>query len=111
MLHESALFDVLTCGDQNHGPTTSMYYQDPDGNQLEVQVDNFDSAEEATAMMAGPLFAENAIGTDFDPEELCAAVDRGEDEAKLKIRKEVGPRGPEVAPLVLAKIKEGLVGA
>jgi len=24
----------------NHGPTTSIYYQDPDGNQIETQVDN-----------------------------------------------------------------------
>ena len=61
--------------------------------------------------MAGPLFGENALGTDFDPEELCAAVDRGEDETKLKTRKEVGPRGPEEAPVVLAKIQSGTVGA
>lgn len=61
--------------------------------------------------MEGPLFAENALGTDFDPEELCAAVERDEDEAKLKMRKEVGPRGPEEAPIALAKIREATVGA
>ena len=88
-----------------------MYYQDPDGNQLETQVDNFDEPDDATAMMSGPLFAENALGTDFDPEELCAAVDRGDDEALLKIRKEVGPRGAEEAPVVLAKIQNAPVGA
>lgn len=27
-----------------------MYYQDPDGNQLETQVDNFDNPDDATAM-------------------------------------------------------------
>ena len=88
-----------------------MYYQDPDGNQLEVQVDNFDDPEEATAMMSSPLFGENALGTDYDPEELCAAIDRGEDESKLKIRKEIGPRGAEEAPKVLAKIQSATVGA
>ena len=31
----------------NHGPTTSIYYSDPDGNRLETQVDNFDTVEEA----------------------------------------------------------------
>lgn len=96
---------------QNHGPTTSMYYQDPDGNQIETQVDNFENPEDATAMMEGPLFAENALGTDFDPEELCAAIDRGEDETKLKVRKEIGPRGPEDAPAALEKIRSATVGA
>src|SRR3546814_5178524 len=31
----------------NHGPTTSMYYADPDGNQIELQVDNYDKIEDA----------------------------------------------------------------
>jgi hypothetical protein len=88
-----------------------MYYQDPDGNQLETQVDNFENADDATAMMAGPEFEENALGADFDPEELCAAVERGEDEEMLKKRKNVGPRGAEEAPAVLAKIGEATVGA
>ena len=30
----------------NHGLTTSMYYRDPDGNKVELQIDNFDSIEE-----------------------------------------------------------------
>ncbi len=88
-----------------------MYYQDPDGNQLETQVDNFENPDDATAMMAGPEFAENALGADFDPEELCAKVERGEDEEKLKTRKNVGPRGAEEAPKVLAQILDANVGA
>ena len=88
-----------------------MYYQDPDGNQLETQVDNFENPDDATAMMTGPEFAENALGADFDPEELCAEVERGEDEEKLKTRKNVGPRGAEEAPKVLAQILDAKVGA
>lgn len=88
-----------------------MYYQDPDGNQLETQVDNFENPDDATAMMAGPEFAENALGADFDPEDLCAAVERGEDENALKTRKNVGPRGADEAPIVLAKILDAKVGA
>ena len=88
-----------------------MYYQDPDGNQLEVQVDNFDDPAEATKMMESEAFAENALGADFDPEELCAAVERGDDDTALKQRRNVGPRGAEDAPAALAKVREGLVGA
>ncbi|GAB7346859.1 hypothetical protein MBLNU459_g1943t1 [Dothideomycetes sp. NU459] len=76
----------------NHGPTTSMYYKDPDGNMIETQVDNFDDAEEANAFMFSKHFAENPIGTDFDPEDLIERLRRGEDEQKLKQRVEIGPR-------------------
>lgn len=88
-----------------------MYYRDPDGNQLETQVDNFDTPDEATAMMESPEFSQNSLGTDFDPEEFCAAVERGEDDAKLKIRKEIGPRGLEEIPKIIASINAAPVGA
>ena len=88
-----------------------MYYRDPDGNQLETQVDNFENAEDATAMMGSAEFTENSVGTDFDPEELCAAVERGEDEAARKVRKEIGRRGPEEIPTILARINAAPVGA
>jgi catechol-2,3-dioxygenase len=77
----------------NHGPTTSMYYEDPDGNTIESQVDNFDTAEEAAEFMASPLFAENPIGVDFEPHELIARLNSGEDEKSIKKRGEIGPRG------------------
>lgn len=77
----------------NHGPTTSMYYTDPDGNRIETQVDNFDTAAEASEFMAGPAFAQNPIGTDFDPEELCRRLERGEDHREIKKRVEIGARG------------------
>src|SRR5712671_3675594 len=31
----------------NHGPTVSMYYKDPDSNQVELQVDAFRTKQEA----------------------------------------------------------------
>ncbi|KIW55989.1 hypothetical protein PV05_04692 [Exophiala xenobiotica] len=81
----------------NHGPTTSIYYQDPDGNLLETQVDNFETNEEATAFMKGKYFAENPIGTDIDPEDLIDRIRNGEEDAELKRRVEIGPRGiPDV---------------
>jgi catechol 2,3-dioxygenase-like lactoylglutathione lyase family enzyme len=76
----------------NHGPTTSMYYMDPDGNRLESQVDNFEGAEEATAFIASASFRENPVGVDFDPEELARHVRSGEDDASIKKRADIGPR-------------------
>lgn len=81
----------------NHGPTTSMYYKDPDGNLLETQVDNFDNVDDATAFMKGAAFGENPIGTDFDPEALIERIKAGEDDKVLKKRIEIGARGvPEL---------------
>ena len=51
------------------------------------------------------------LGADFDPEELCAAVERGEDESMLKVRKNVGPRGAEDVPKILAQVQNAPVGA
>jgi len=70
----------------NHGPTTSIYYRDPDGNRLETQVNNFDTNNAATDFMESAAFAENPIGTDFDPEELIARIRAVEHDAKLKER-------------------------
>ncbi|PVH70570.1 glyoxalase bleomycin resistance protein dioxygenase [Cadophora sp. DSE1049] len=75
----------------NHGPTTSMYYKDPDGNKVEIQVDNL-SNDEATAFMMSKEFDENPVGVDFDPEELVLRVESGEDEASIKKRPNIGPR-------------------
>ncbi|KAF9877907.1 glyoxalase/Bleomycin resistance protein/Dioxygenase [Colletotrichum karsti] len=77
----------------NHGPTTSIYYKDPDGNMLETQVDNFDTVEETTAFMTGANFTENPVGTDFDAEEMIEALRAGKDEKTLKKLRQIGPRG------------------
>lgn len=77
----------------NHGPTTSMYYRDPDGNTIETQVDNYESPEEANAFMKSKYFAENPIGTDFDADEFVKRLRAGEDESAIKARPEIGPRG------------------
>lgn len=61
----------------NHGPTTSMYYKDPDGNKVELQIDNFDT-EETNRWMRSGEFAENPIGVIFEPEELLARYRSGE---------------------------------
>lgn len=67
----------------NHGPTTSMYYVDPDGNQVELQVDDFECAEDLLAWFRTSTFAENPIGVPFDPERLVAAYEAGTPDADL----------------------------
>ena len=62
----------------NHGPTTSMYYKDPDGSRVELQVDNFPTAEETNRWIRSGDFAANPIGVVFDPEELVARYAAGE---------------------------------
>lgn len=79
----------------NHGPTTSMYYGDPDGNQVELQVDNYDTVEEAGEFFFSDQFATNPIGVDFNPAELIARLKTGEDERAMKLRPASGPRGVE----------------
>ncbi|RFU24783.1 hypothetical protein B7463_g11556, partial [Scytalidium lignicola] len=77
----------------NHGPTTSIYYCDTDGNRIETQVDNFDTVEEIMRFIQSPEFAENPIGTDFDPEILVERLQRGDEEKEIKKREEIGLRG------------------
>ena len=76
----------------NHGPTTSVYYEDPDGNAVETQVDNFSTVDEANAFMTSDLFRENPVGTDIDPDELLSRLDDGASDEALKQRVEIGPR-------------------
>ena len=53
----------------NHGPTTSMYFKDPDGSRVELQVDNMPSREAIDRWMRSGEFAANPIGVVFDPQE------------------------------------------
>jgi len=61
----------------NHGPTISMYYRDPDGLRVELQIDVFATMDEAHAYLTGPDFAENPIGIIFDPEQLIRDYEAG----------------------------------
>lgn len=67
----------------NHGLTTSLYYQDPDGNRVELQVENFASAAELQGWFARPDFASNPIGMNFDPEDLIKLYESGAPQSEL----------------------------
>ena len=70
----------------NHGPTTSMYYRDPDGNRVELQIDNFATAEEGQAWMRSAAFDRNPIGVEFDPDALVKKFRSGVPVAELVAR-------------------------
>jgi hypothetical protein len=54
----------------NHGMTTSMYFRDPDGNEVELQADNFPSMDECKAWFRSEAFFANPLGVQFDPDLL-----------------------------------------
>jgi catechol-2,3-dioxygenase len=74
----------------NHGPTTSMYYFDPDKNQIELQVDNVSEDRFAEYFDNGE-FTDNPIGTKFDPDEMTAKLAAGVPESDLLKRPDGTP--------------------
>lgn len=86
----------------HHGITVSMYYADPDGNQMEFQIDCLATADDANALMHSPRWALNPIGVEYDPDDWLARLRAGAPAADLLERKEdlpVSPiRGAMMAP-------------
>jgi catechol-2,3-dioxygenase len=57
----------------NHRFTTSLYYHDPDGNEVELSVDNFATKDEGNHFIQSEDMAEIGkppFGYSFDPDEL-----------------------------------------
>ena len=67
----------------NHGPTTSLYYHDPDKNEVELGCDNFETREELNEWFANGLFAKNFYGYNFDPEVAYAQHMSGAPDAEV----------------------------
>ena len=82
----------------DHGLTTSLYYVDPDGNSVELQVDNFgDWNASSEWMRTAPEFKTNPIGINTDPDMLLDAWKSGADAAEIHRRSFAGefdPRTP-----------------
>ncbi len=78
----------------HHGLAVSMYYADPDGNQMEFQVNAFGSSDECNDFIRGPDFAANPIGVEFEPEDWLAKVEAGasfSDFLVLRVHEPVSP--------------------
>lgn len=78
----------------HHGVTLSMYYADPDGNQMEFQVDACPTAQAANAYMDSEHFAVNPIGVEYDPDEWMAKLRAGTPGKDLLPRKSDLPVSP-----------------
>lgn len=78
----------------HHGITVSMYYGDPDGNQMEFQVDSFPSNDQANEFMRGLGFDTNPIGVEYDPEDWLAQMKAGASATDFLLRKVHLPVSP-----------------
>lgn len=67
--------------------TSSLYYHDPDGNEMEITCDNMPTRSECAAFMGTPEMAEAMqppfFGSTFDPEELLRLRKGGAPEGQL----------------------------
>ena len=70
----------------NHRFTTSLYYHDPDGNEVEFSVDNLPSKEACFEFVKSEDMAEIGrppFGYEFDPEELARLYHSGADAVQM----------------------------
>lgn len=81
----------------DHGMTFSIYYEDPDGNNVELQVDAFGSwARSKEFMRSAPEFAANPLGHFFDPDLVQRAMSSGV--SFEAIRADIGSYAPDPLP-------------
>jgi len=79
----------------DHGPTTSFYYKDPDGNIVELFVDNFGNWEKSREYMESSTdFQKNPLGIFVDSEKLVAARQTGMSFVELHRRAYAGEFPP-----------------
>lgn len=95
-LRDHGIMPFLTL---DHGITMSVYYQDPDGNGVEIQVDGFGDWADSKQWISSSLeFATNPIGTYFDPEQLVTAREQGLSFAEIHQRARAGEYLPDSVP-------------
>ena len=89
----------------DHGMTFSYYYADPDGNQVELQCDNFgDWSKSKEWMQSSPEFAADPLGKFVDPDKV--AVDRAAGITFEEIHEKAmaGAYAPDTAPIELPEM-------
>lgn len=84
----------------HHGLTISMYYADPDGNQMEFQVDAYPTPEALAAYMGGPRFGRNPVGVEFDPDHWLERLRSGTPSSAMLVREADLPVSPIRGSLV-----------
>jgi catechol 2,3-dioxygenase len=95
-LRDSGIVPFLTL---DHGMTISLYYADPEGNGVEIQVDTFGDWSKSKEWMSGSLeFAEDQLGAHFDPDKLVEAWQAGLSFEEIHRRTRAGEYAPAVIP-------------
>jgi catechol-2,3-dioxygenase len=72
-LRDKGIRPVVTI---NHGPTISLYYADPDKNNIEFYIDRM-PLPDALVFMDSPQFQKNYMGVEFDADDLVAKMHAG----------------------------------
>ena len=84
----------------DHGMTLSYYYADPDGNNVELQVDCFgDWARSSEWMRTSDEFHANPIGVFVQPDMIAADHSAGLGFADIHAKAMSGGYAPEQAPV------------
>ncbi|CAN7360166.1 VOC family protein [Bosea sp. LjRoot90] len=83
----------------DHGMTISIYYRDPEGNFVELQSDTYGDWQQSSEWMrSSPDFAENPIGTFFDPERVYQDHKAGQSFDDLHVAMRRGDYQPADTP-------------
>ncbi len=84
----------------DHGMTFSYYYTDPDGNHVELQVDNFgDWGKSAEWMRTSDEFKANPIGQFVDPAKVASDHAAGVGFEEIHVKAMAGGYAPDQAPV------------
>ncbi len=67
----------------HHGVSASLYYADPDGNQMEFTVDAFPNKAEASAYFQSQQIDDNPVGVEYDPDDWFSRLSAGASETEL----------------------------
>jgi catechol-2,3-dioxygenase len=89
----------------DHGMTFSYYYADPDGNNVELQVDCFGDWEKSTAWMRTSVeFKANPIGQFVNPAKVAADHANGMSFEAIHAKAMAGGYAPEQAPVEIPEM-------
>lgn len=89
----------------DHGMTFSYYYADPDGNNVELQVDCFgDWHRSSEWMRTSDEFKANPIGQFVDPEQVARDHAEGLAFEEIHAKARAGGYAPEQAPVEIPEI-------
>ena len=67
----------------NHGPSTSFYYQDPDGNRIEMSGSNYETEAEYMGYFETDAYKTNISGIEVDVEDYVGRFRAGTPKAEL----------------------------